>query len=268
MNLKWVFEKYRKLPAAVPAFNLDTFLIYQAVEKAVEECRMPTIVQLSSQEETFLGAEKLVALIKLARKKDIPMFLNLDHGKDIRLLKECIKMGFDMVHFDGSNLAINDNLKTTKELVKYAKQKGVMVEVEIDKIGSTDTKAPMTNPISAREFMKKTGAQLLAVAVGNQHGMTKEGEKLNLTHFKELKDALPNTLFTLHGGSGVPRAHIHKAIALGTVKININTQLRIVAREAMAQTLRDEKSIKGYDYFGPVRDTLAKTVKGIITDFA
>jgi len=103
-TLRQYLDQYKSQHFAIPAFNIDCFEIYQAVEDVVAETGLPCIVQLSAGEDKFIQAERLFMLVKKARVDGLPIFLNMDHGKDLSRLEHLTSLGFDMVHFDGSNL--------------------------------------------------------------------------------------------------------------------------------------------------------------------
>jgi len=193
-----------------------------------------------------------MALTLLLSEKDLPIFLNIDHGRDLDVLKEVIDLGFDMVHFDGSKLKLENNLELTKGIVSYAHQNGVLVEVEIDNIEDTGqqlTRQNFTKPKIATEFIEKTQADILAVSVGNTHGTPAiEGcfEQIDIDLLKEIGQSLPSTFLTMHGGSGIDPENLKESIQNGVVKININTDLRLAFRSHLEPSLSSNDSIKAY----------------------
>lgn len=258
-TLKEVLTEYKSQKKAIPAFNIDTFEIYQAVEEAVKETNLPCIVQLSAGEDQFIQAERLFILVKKAQIDGLPIYLNMDHGQDISRLEKAVKLGFDMVHFDGSSLDYQSNLTTTKSFIENIKtdHPQVLVEVEFDKIGSN----LFTDPSQALEFMSQTKADLFAASIGNKHGVNLEiPEKINLDLLQETSNQLPNNFLTLHGGSGISDDQIISAIKLGIVKININTDLRLAFKKSLASNLSTINSEKIYEYFNPVVDELKQII--------
>jgi fructose-bisphosphate aldolase class II len=175
----------------------------------------------------------------LRKKLSLPIFLNLDHGKSFEYLKEAIDAGYDTAHFDGSKLPLEENIKLTKEVVKYARRKGVLVEGEVGRIATDSSKVysekfeikeeDLTKPDDAQRFVKETGVNLLAVSIGNFHGIEASGidPNLRLDLLKEIAGKVSGTALVLHGGSGTPEDDIKGAIRLGIVKININTEIRL-----------------------------------------
>jgi fructose-bisphosphate aldolase class II/tagatose 1,6-diphosphate aldolase GatY/KbaY len=271
--LKELLNQYQQRHQALPAFNIDSFEIYQAVEMAVSELNLPCIVQLSPSEDEFIQAERLFMLVKKANHEALPIYLNMDHGHDVRRLEHCLELGFDMVHFDGSGMDYHTNLATTKYFVSKMKEKypNSLIEVEFNHINLVDivpTPDSFTKPQEAKEFMNVTGADLFALSIGNLHGINQElPEHLNISLLSEIKNVLGNTFLTLHGGSGVPADQIQSAINLGVVKININTSLRLKFINSLRHQLTLNQSEKIYEYLTPVVIEVKEMVKQTLISF-
>ncbi len=272
--LKQVLSEYQQKHQAIPAFNIDCFEIYQAVEMAVAEINLPCIVQLSASEDKFIHAERLMMLVKKANLEGLPIFLNMDHGGDVNRLESCLKMGFDMVHFDGSKMDYSTNLAATKYFISKVKaiNPNALFEVEFNHINLIDA-APgpdsFTDPTKAKEFMDATGADLFAVSIGNLHGVnTTAPERLNISLLSQIKNSLGNTFLTLHGGSGVALDQIQSAVNLGVVKININTDLRLKFIESVRHQLTIQNTEKIYEYLTPVVKDLKEVIKQKLISFA
>lgn len=264
--LKDLLLKYKNTHSALPSFNIDSFEIFQAVENAVAQTRLPCLVQLSAHEDAFIQAEKLYLLVKKANLEGLPIYLNMDHGQDLSRLRDLVKLGFDMVHFDGSSLDYQTNLSQATNFVSEIKalNPSALVEVEFNHINLVDkgvTSDSFTNPPQALEFMTKTKADLLAVSIGNLHGVNAHlPEEINITLFQEIVKTLPQTLFTLHGGSGIVPDQIRQAINTGVVKININTDLRLQFKKSLASSIISSDSEKIYDYLSPVIADVQKII--------
>ena len=140
-NLKQYFDKAQKEGWAIGQFNFSDFTQMKGIVATAEKTKSPVILGTSEGESNFFGLEEAVALRDVLRKRTgLPIFLNLDHGKSFGYLKQAIDAGYDMVHFDGSKLTLEENMKRTKEVVKYAKWKGVLVEGEVGRIGTDSSK--------------------------------------------------------------------------------------------------------------------------------
>jgi fructose-bisphosphate aldolase class II len=195
-------------------------------------------------------------------------------------VKEVVDAGYDSVHFDGSKLPFEENVKITKRVIEYAKSvnPSIIVEGEIGYLpGGSDIHgeitikpSDLTQPEEAKEFVKKTGVDCLAIAIGNIHGM-KEGSDdshLYLDRLEEIKRAIPGTFLVLHGGSGTPRIDIEKAIKLGIVKININTEIRLAYKNALKGFLEKCLSeVKTYKILYPAMEAVRYVVEDKIKLF-
>lgn len=271
-SLRQLFQHYRKIHSALPSFNIDNFVIYQAIEIAVSQTNLPCLVQLSHGEDRFIRAERLFMLVKKAQADGLPIYLNMDHSQNLPRLKKLLQLGFDMVHFDGSGLNLSENLAKSLELSNFIHQQfpnpetRPLLEVEINKITSTSTGVSLenlTNPKEAFDFMQKTNADLLAVSLGNLHGRPPEGlqESLNLDLFQEITNLLPSRVFyTMHGGSGISSSQLSQTINRGVVKININTDLRLAYLKELRFELQNQNTEKIYEYYQPVVNLLQKIV--------
>jgi len=249
--LKDLLNQYQIEKKALPAFNIDSFEIYQAVEQAVAETNLPCLVQLSPHEDDFIHAERLFMLVRKANADGLPIYLNMDHGQNVDRLLSLAKLGFDMLHYDGSQVDYQTCLTTTNYFINKAKSinPNLIIEGEFNAL-SEDSQ---TSPAQALEFVTQTGVDLLAVSIGNIHGVDPNvPEHINISLQSEIKNILPNTLFTLHGGSGISPDQIKLVISLGIVKININTDLRLKFKESLKNQLIVTNSEKIYEYLDPV----------------
>lgn len=239
------------------AFNCDDFVIYRGVIQALNETNSPAIVQVSPGEKDFFGLSRFACL---TANESAPIFTNIDHGRDLKIMQEAIDHGFSMIHFDGSSLSWEENIDLTRQTVEMAYPDGILVEGE--------PVLENTTPKKAAEFVEKTGVDLVAVFVGNKHGMDPEhAEHLDLEQLKKIKEAVGDKVgLTLHGGSGVPREEIKQVIDLGLInKININTRLRLVYQKALEDTLASyEGKFKVYNLMNPVMEAIKREVIEIL----
>jgi len=266
ISLKELLSDYQAKHFALPAFNIDSFEIYQAVEIAVRETGLPCIVQLSTGEDNFIQAERLLMLVRKANKEGLPIYLNMDHGNNIERLFSLARHGWDMVHFDGSKMDFQLNLATTKILIDQLKSANLntLIEVEFNPL----TPDSQTSPQEAKEFIDATSADLLAVSIGNIHGVDQLApEHINISLLSEIKNTLPNTFFTLHGGSGISFDQVKLAINQGVVKININTDLRLKFLSSLKNQITINHTEKIYEILKPVIDDVTQVVKEKLTLF-
>lgn len=281
-TLKYYFEKARKEKWAIGQFNFSDFTQVKGIIAVAEKTKSPVILGTSEGESNFFGLEEAVALRDVLRKKTgQPIFLNLDHGKSLEYLKQAIDAGYDMVHFDGSRLSLEENMKITKEVVRYAKWRGVLVEGEVGRIGTDSSiiysekfqikEEDLTKPEEAEEYIKKTGVDLLAVSIGNFHGIEVSGvcPNLRLDVLEKINEALrqpqgktKNKFLVLHGGSGTPEDDVKKAIETGVVKININTELRMAFSGNLRRALSSNmEEITPYKYLPEAQKSVEKVVE-------
>jgi fructose-bisphosphate aldolase class II len=284
-NLKYYFKKAQKERWAVPQFNFSDYTQLKGIANKCSQMRSPFILGTSEGESGFFGLQEAVALRNTLRNKlHTPIFLNLDHGKSFDYIKTAIDAGYDMVHFDGSKLPVEENIKITRQIKKYAKQKqglfsgrNVLVEGEMGKIGTDSSKVyegkfeikeeDLTLPGDAQKFVEETRVDLLAVSIGNFHGIESSGinPALRIDVLKSINEAT-GTILVLHGGSGIPENNIKEAIKFGIVKININTELRL----AFSNKLRSELStdeIVPYKYLAEPQKEVEKIVEAKINLF-
>lgn len=272
--LRQLFSESKNKHQALPSFNIDSFEIFQSVVAAVSETKLPCLVQLSPHEDTFIRAENLFLLVKKANLDGLPIYLNMDHGHDLDRLKTLVKLGFDMVHFDGSSLEYRENLSQTAKFISEIKSLNpdCQVEVEFNKINLVEngvSPKSFTSPVGAKEFVEVTHADLLAVSIGNLHGVSATlPENIDLKLLKSIVEYLPDTFFTLHGGSGIPLDLVCSAISLGIVKININTDLRLKFKESLKASLDQSASEKIYDYLNPVITDVQKVIVQKLINFS
>lgn len=278
-NLKYYLENAKKNKWAVGQFNFSTLEQLRGIIEAARELKSPVILGTSEGEAGYLGIEEAVAIVEISRKKygfeDI--FLNLDHGKDPELVKKAADSGYSAVHFDGSALTLPENIRLSKELARYAHKKGVLFEGEIGAIrgessvhegGISIDEKDLASPDDAYEYIKETGADLLAAAVGNIHGIYAERKKIRFDLIRDICGK-SGAFFVLHGGSGIEDNDIKEAISSGVSKINVNTELRAAWREALDEVLRkDGKEVKPYKIMPLVEEAVKNKVKEKINLFA
>jgi fructose-bisphosphate aldolase class II len=286
VNLKKVLQRAQKGRYAVPAFNINDLEILWAVLRAAEAEKSPLIIQTSEGAIEYAGLDYLVSAVEVAAKTKLPVVLHFDHGKNLSLLHKAINGGYSSVMFDGSLLPYDENVRDTEKVVRWAHARGVSVEAELgairgveDLVSVSEREAILTNPGEAAEFVRKTGCDALAVAIGTSHGAYKfKGKpKLDILRLQKIRKAVKIPL-VLHGASGVPQdivkmaiscgadlaeakgvsdSEIKKAIANGICKINIDTDLRLAFSAAVRCKLKeDKKAIDPRKILGPAMELM------------
>ncbi len=210
---------------AVGAFNFATLEVLKAIVKGAEIQNSPIIAQVSESALEFLGDDYLKEIIKSTRKTcKVPISFHFDHGKSFESVKRAIKAGCDSVMIDASMLPFEDNVCITKRVVDYAHKHSVFVEAELgslagieDDINVSDKNSFYTSPKQAKEFVKLTNVDSLAIAIGTKHGAYKFGgeAKLRFDILEEIEKQLPNFPLVLHGASGVDSNDVNSLYDLG-----------------------------------------------------
>ncbi len=277
---KEILEKARQAGYALGAFNAGNLELVQAIVQAAQARQAPLIIETSSGEAEFFGQENFLDVVaNLRQGHGFPILTNFDHGPGLEECQRAIEDGYNLVHFDGSKLPYEENVKITKALVEEAHQKGILVEGEIDKIlgksephpnedsESVQASGSYTDPEKAADFVSQTGVDILAVFVGNLHGTYRQPPKLDLERLNLIAQKLPCFL-SLHGGSGLLAEEIQKAIKIGQiVKININTELRVVYKETLENVLKGSEEVAIYKIMPPVMAAVQKVVEEKIQVF-
>ena len=247
MSLYSISELYSGLPEgkyAIAAFNVHNMEYTQAVIEAAEEENTPVILMIGEAMIPFAGLGMLSTICKFAANNTkIPVSILLDHGKNIDIIDNAIKFGLDIM-FDGSLLPFEKNIKITCEIVDKAHRLGISVEGELGCISGAEDKeklniSAMTDPGKAKIFVEKTKIDLLAISIGNCHGLYRAKPKLDLKRLVRIKE-LVNVPLVLHGGSDLPEDQTRKAIELGIKKYNIGTDLKITFASALKKVLNQE----------------------------
>lgn len=299
VTTKEMFEKSMKEGFAIGAFNVNNMEIIQAIMDAAASQKSPVIMQASSSAIKYARINYLMKMVKAAEEEhpEIPFAIHLDHGPDFETCKMCIDNGFTSVMFDGSKYDFEENIRLTREVVDYAHAHGVVVEAELGKLAGIEDDvnvaaddAMYTDPKQAEEFVKRTGCDSLAIAIGTSHGAYKfKGEaKLRFDILQKIKERIPNTPIVLHGAStvipelveqcnkygadipgakGVPDEMLHTASISGVSKINVDTDLRLAMTAAIRKEFFEQPGV--FDprkYLGPARDLIKETVEHKIRD--
>jgi fructose-bisphosphate aldolase class II len=275
---------------AVGAFNVNNMEIMQAVVRAAEAQRSPVFIQTSEGAIDYAGLEALYTMMLFAAESaSVPVVIHLDHGKDLDLIRKCIKIGYSSIMFDGSHLPFEENIATTKQVVRWAHRRGVSVEAELGTIGGVEDKVSsrtivFTEPDAAKSFVDRSGCDSLAIAIGTSHGAYKfAGQaQLDLARLRVIKRKLRMPL-VLHGASGVPQELVQKitgfggqlgnpegvpedqlgqAVKLGINKVNTDTDLRLAFTAAVRETLITKPAeFDPRKIIGPARDAIQKVVE-------
>ena len=299
VTTKEMFEKSMKEGFAIGAFNVNNMELIQGIVDAAAENNSPVILQASSSAIKYARINYLMKMVEAAVEEhpNIPIAIHLDHGPDFETCKMCVDNGFTSVMFDGSKYDFEENIRLTKEVGDYAHAPGVVVEAELGKLAGIEddvnvsaSDAMYTDPAQAEEFVRRTGVDSLAIAIGTSHGAYKfKGEaKLRFDILKQIKERIPNTPIVLHGAStvipelvnmcneyggnipgakGVPDEILHEASISGVSKINVDTDLRLAMTAGIRKVfVEDPSAFDPRKYLIPARELVKETVSHKMKD--
>jgi len=279
MTVREILNKAKNEGYALGAFNAGNMELVRAVVGAAKKHQAPLIIETSVGEAQYFGMKNFLGLVENFRQETgLTILTNFDHGPGLEECQQAIEAGYNLVHFDGSKLPYEENIKIAKMMVEQAHQQGVLVEGEFNRIlgdssphqkdaESVQASGSYTDPEKAADFVSQTGVDILAVFIGNLHGTYKQPPKLDLERLKMIAEKLPCFL-SLHGGSGLLEEDVKQAIAIGrVVKVNVNTELRIAYRETLENVLKGSEEIAIYKIMPPVIAAVQKVVEGKIQLF-
>ena len=297
VNTKKMFEMAYKNGYAVGAFNVNNMEITQGIIEAVAEEKAPLILQVSRGAREYAKNSYLKAIINVVVEEnpDIPVAINLDHGDTFETCKQFVDDGFTSVMIDASSKPFEENIALTKEVVEYAHARDVVVEAELGQLGgieedvvgvsSDDISKHLADPSQVEEFVRKSGVDSLAVAIGTSHGAYKfkKEPKLAFDILQEIADRLPGIPLVMHGSSsvlkefvdlinkyggqmpnamGVPEDSVSKASKMAICKVNIDTDLRLALTAKIRQVYAEKPAeFDPRKYLGPGREAIKKMVK-------
>lgn len=293
VTTKEMFAKAYAGGYAIGAFNVNNMEMIQGIVEAGKEENAPLILQVSSGARKYANPRYLKKLVEAAvEDSGLPIALHLDHGDTFELCKSAVDDGFTSVMIDASHHSFEENIKLTSQVVKYAHDKGVVVEAELGRLAGVEDdvnvsaeNAMYTDPDQVQEFVQKTGVDSLAIAIGTSHGAFKfKGEaKLRFDILEEVSKRLPKFPIVLHGASsvipeyveiiqknggsmpgakGIPEEMLRKAATMAVCKINIDSDLRLAFTAAIRRHLCENPShFDPRQYLAPARALIKEAVK-------
>lgn len=300
---KEMFKKAYEGKYAIGAFNINNMEIIQAVAWAAKSQNSAVMLQVSKSALKYAGPLYLKAMVDAAiEETGIDLALHLDHGPDFETCKQVIEAGFTSVMFDGSHYDYETNIEKTVEVVKYAHDRGVVVEAELGKLAGVEDEvnvsaadATYTDPDQAVDFITRTGVDSLAIAIGTSHGAYKfKGEaKLDFDRLESITNKLEaagvhNFPIVLHGASsvdpacvalcnkyggsltgasGIPNEMLRKAASMAVCKINMDTDIRLAMTAAIREQFGEKpEAFDPRGYLGAARVLIEQLVTGKIKD--
>lgn len=225
---------------SVGAFNCLSLENVMGAILAAEELHSPIILQLAEVQFPEAPLELMAPLfLQAASRTKVPVCVHLDHGQSMETCVRAIRLGFNSVMFDGANLPYEENVSITREVARIAKAAGVDVEAELGKVGNSgvDTADVFTDVKQSQDYVRQTGVDALAVAIGNLHGHYVATPHLNIERLTEIHEANKLPL-VLHGGSGTSVEDFKACIHNGICKINVATAIQMAVAEQIQQYLK------------------------------
>ena len=266
MSLVKTFELLKKAQRdgyAVPAFNFENMEMALAIVRACERMNSPVILQTTTSTIKFAGDKMYAAIGRAAAEAaSVPVAVHLDHGASFDIAASAIDAGYTSVMIDGSALDFDGNVAVTKKTVELAHSSDIPVEAELGRVGGKEDDVSCdediyTSPSMALEFVKRTGCDSLAVAIGTAHGVYKTKPVLDVNRLAEirktLKDGGCDIPLVLHGASGLTENDVRSCIAEGICKVNFATELRMAYTNGIRQALSEDSNVydpKKYNAIG------------------
>lgn len=279
MSSRELLECAQKEGYAIGAFNAANIETLKAIAQAAGVLKAPVIAESSHGETEFIGAKNLVDVVANLREEfGIPFLVNLDHSPSLEAARKGIAAGYDLIHINASKLPYEENVKVATQVVQEAHAKDLLVEAELTPIAGTsalhEEKAEevvaqevFTDPDQAEDFVKRTGIDTLAVAIGNVHGVYASEKHLDLDLLARLRERL-SCFFSLHGGSTISEDQVRNAIKIGKiVKVNVNTELRLTYRKTLEETLKATDEAAIYKIMPPVIEAVQRVIESKIRLF-
>ncbi|MGB3252530.1 MULTISPECIES: ketose-bisphosphate aldolase [Buttiauxella] len=260
MNMKDVLSVAQQNKFGVGAFNIASAEFARLVIQVAEKLRSPVILEVHPDEHEFTGDDFIYYLRELAIKATVPVVIHLDHGQTLEQVMRAIRTGYTSVMIDASALPLEENIAITRHVTEVAHAAGVSVEAELGTIGVAEGSSEgghaeilYTDPQQAEQFVRETGIDTLAVAIGTSHGLYPAGKqpKLDIERLKAIKQRLSIPL-VLHGGSGNKDAEVAESIQHGVGKINISSDMKKAFYVALEEELKSGSHEPNALYLKPI----------------
>lgn len=247
VNMKPLLRDAMDRGYAVAAFNLVDYGTTKAMVAAAEELNAPVICQTSTKTIQYWSHREIVSWVRtVAEESPVPVVLHLDHCKDLAMIEACAKAGWTSIMIDASEFPFEQNLEMSKKVRAIAEKYGVGMEAELGQIMGVEddmvvdaSESVLTDPEDARKFCDALDLSAFACAVGTAHGFYHGDPVVDFDRIKRINE-LTGTPMALHGGTGLSDETFAKAIARGSAKINISTNLKHVFVESFVRYHEDK----------------------------
>jgi ketose-bisphosphate aldolase len=227
-----LIQKAFKEGYAVPSICVWNSEMIDTVLRVASKLHAPVILMHGPAELRLLAPAKMAATARaIAMSYDVPAALHLDHGDSMDWVEQCLAAGYTSLMLDYSHKSFEDNINALRQVVHKARPRGITVEGELGAVGRADNNTEegnlvsmLTDPNEATVYVQETGVDILAVSIGNAHGLYARRPQLDFDLLDKLR-AATNIPLVLHGGSGTPEEDLKKVIALGIAKVNVASEL-------------------------------------------
>lgn len=270
MNMSSLLSVANANNFAVPAFNTPHGMIMRGVLEASEEMNAPVIIEVHPDELSFARPSFITSLVEEAHKAAVPVCIHLDHGSNPEQIIKAIQCGYTSVMIDASSRPLEENISICREICRIAHAADVSVEGELGTIGTTaqnqastsSTKIHYTNPEEAAYFVKESGVDTLAIAIGSCHGIYPKGmiPALQLDLLKEIKEKVKIPL-VLHGGSANKDEEIAVAARNGINKINISSDIKDPFYQKCREMLKDPYIREPNEIYPPCIEVMKEVIR-------
>lgn len=268
INTKEMLIQAQQKGYAIPAFNIHNLETIQTVVETANHLNSPVILAATPGTIKYAGGENLLAITEaMSKSVNVPITFHLDHHEKVEEIKALIELGCRSVMIDASKHPLEENIEIVRDVVKFAKKYGATVEAELGKLGGreddlvvSEADAFFTDPKEAEIFVRETGIDSLAVAIGTAHGMYKSTPKVDFERLAQIRKVIEVPL-VLHGASGVPKEMVQEAIRLGICKVNVATELKNIFSDSLKHYFIEhpEETDPRY-YFLPAKQKMGELV--------
>lgn len=231
--MKQLLEKMIQNRKAIFSININDMIDIRAVADCASHLSIPMIFNVSINAIKYSGLNRIVSLIKIEKEKSkLPLFMQLDHAKEINLIDKCIKLGFDAIMADGSDLSFEKNIEFVKNVRMLERNKYFVIEAQLGNLITTynnsNSFSLFTDPVEAQLFALESKADCLSISFGNEHNYYLDNREyeLDINVLNEIHKLLNQTPLVMHGADTVSDEDIIKSVESGITKINIGPCLR------------------------------------------
>lgn len=254
VSLRTLLEHAARQHYALGAFNTVNLEMTLGIVRAAVDVQAPVVITVTETTIEYAGLKPITHIVETIAKNSavtVPVALHFDHGRSFRSVAECVHAGFTSIMIDASDVPFDENVLLTRQVVDYAHKRNVLAQGEIgqlrraqDYVAAADRERTLTDPLEAEKFVRETGVDTLAVAVGNVYGVYKlhrGAPPLDLNRLAAIHQRIPDVPLALHGASAVTHDQLTAAIERGIRIVNIVTELEYAFTEKLRETIRMER---------------------------